>query len=109
LHFDRGSCSLTLEKDFGNSMARYAGGGKRTVETTPSLDIGAIKRAGIFASFEERQLRAWDVDSSIADLAPFEWNGHQLVVRDQPIRVSRMPCPLEVNVSFLSAVADDGS
>ena len=90
-------------------MARYAGGGKRTVETTPSLDIGAIKRAGIFASFEERQLRAWDVDSSIADLAPFEWNGLQLVVRDQPIRVSRMPCPLEVNASFLSAVADDGS
>jgi len=33
------------------------------------------------------------VDSSIVELAPFRWNGHQLVVRDQTIAIRRVTCP----------------
>jgi hypothetical protein len=73
-------------------MGRYAGGGKRTVESTPVIDIGAVRRACIFASPRERQLRAWHVDNSIVELAPITSDGHQLITRNLAIPISRTLC-----------------
>jgi hypothetical protein len=74
-------------------MARLRGRPREIVECVPSIDIGALRRAGIFATPEKRALRAWKVDDSIVDLAPIIWDGRQLAFRNRIIEVERVPCP----------------
>ena len=83
-------------------MARSRGRPAETVECVPSLDIGALRRAGIFATPEIRALRAWTVDDNIVDLAPILWDGRQLVIRNRIIELERMPCPFGGERYFFS-------
>ena len=50
-------------------MARSRARPREIVECVPSIDIGALRRAGIFATPEKKALRAWTVDADIVDLA----------------------------------------
>jgi hypothetical protein len=74
-------------------MARLRGRPREVVEYVPSIDIGALRRAGIFATPTERNLRAWPVDNTIVDLAPILWDGRRLAIQGRLIDVDRLPCP----------------
>ena len=74
-------------------MARFRGRPREIVECVRSIDIGALRRAGIFATPAERNLRAWTVDNNIVDLAPIVWDGRRLALRNQFIEIEREPCP----------------
>ena len=74
-------------------MARSRGRPREIVECVPSIDIGALRRAGIFATPEKKALRAWTVDADIVDLAPIVWDGRRLALRNQFIEIEREPCP----------------
>ena len=72
-------------------MARYWGLGRRTVEQTCSIEIGALQRDGYFVA-PKQGWRIWRWGSEITGTARIEWNGTQLQIRNQLIHIGRTPC-----------------
>jgi hypothetical protein len=72
-------------------MGRYWGSGRRTVEQTRSIEIGALQRAGYFAA-PKQGWWIWQRKDEITGSARIDWNGDQLRIRDQAIDLARAPC-----------------
>jgi hypothetical protein len=72
-------------------MGRYWGSGRRTVEQTRSIEIGALQRDGYFAA-PRQGWWIWRREGEITGTARIEWDGIQLRIRSQVIGIGRTPC-----------------
>jgi hypothetical protein len=72
-------------------MGRYWGSGRRTVEQTRSIEIGALQRAGYFAASKQGWW-IWRREGHITGTAQIDWDGERLTIRDQVIDIERTPC-----------------
>jgi len=73
-------------------LARYWGTGRRTVEQTRSIEIGALQRDGYFG-VPKQGWRIWQREGGeITGTARIEWDGTQLQIRNQLIHIGWTPC-----------------
>jgi hypothetical protein len=72
-------------------LARYWGTGRRTVEQTHSIEIGALQRYGYLSAPKQGSL-IWRWGGEITGTARIECDGTQLKIRNQLIHIGRMLC-----------------
>jgi hypothetical protein len=72
-------------------MSRPWGSGRRTVEQTCSIEIGALKREGYFAAPKQGHW-VWRWNGEIIETARIEWDGMRLMVRNQVIGLWKTGC-----------------
>ena len=72
-------------------MGRYWGSGRRTVEQTRSIEIGALQAAGYFAA-PKQGWWIWRRQGEITGTARIEWDDERLKIRHQVIEIGRMRC-----------------
>jgi|SRR6516165_8201551 len=72
-------------------MGRYWGSGRRTVEQTRGIEVGALQRAGYFATSKQGWW-SWRQEGEIIGNAQIDWDGERLTIRAQVIDIGRTPC-----------------
>lgn len=73
-------------------MARYWGTGRRTIEQTRSIEIGALRQAGYFDALKQDWWIWQRGGGEITGTARIEWDGTQMRIRNQVIHIGRTPC-----------------
>ena len=72
-------------------MGRPWGSGRRTVEQTCSIEIGALKREGYLAGPKQGHW-VWRWNGEIIGTARIEWDGGRLMIRNQVIALWKAGC-----------------
>ena len=72
-------------------MGRYWGSGRRTVEQARGIEIGALQRAGYFATSKQGWW-IWRQEGEIIGTAQIDWDGERLTIRAQVIDIGWPPC-----------------
>jgi hypothetical protein len=72
-------------------MGRPWGSGRRTIEQTCSIEIGALKREGYLAGPKQGHW-VWRWNGEVIGTARIEWDGGRLMIRNQVIGLWKAGC-----------------